>query len=228
MKIWLQYRDILLSITTVIVVLTLAVLIFNPEAGTRQVSTYKFPQTVVLPNWEFVESGDLPSAKSEAAKSWSATLAARKYIYQQKNQKLAIEMHYEVGTLGDLQTYIEKNTPINLKNNKESKNLEQKQEIGFYTVFTQQERSHLIACINPRGGSTINTSQFMHNRYAFDLQSERFLPWLLGQVSLLDRRCLWANLSLPVDQVASADLSPILETAWFDWYKWWSQNFPPH
>jgi cyanosortase A-associated protein len=54
----------------------------------------------------------------------------------------------------------------------------------------------------------------------------RIVPWLLGQIKLQDRRCLWAQMSIPLDQKTPTDANKILETAWISWHQWWQKNFP--
>jgi cyanosortase A-associated protein len=41
--------------------------------------------------------------------------------------------------------------------------------------------------------------QFLKNQVTYDLQIGRLMPWLLGEETLRDRRCLWAHLSTPLN-----------------------------
>ncbi len=135
-------------------------------------------------------------------------------------------MHYVVGTPGELQTYFQNYTSIQMHDGQLLQNLHQQQGVGFYSLFVYQGRSHLSACINPRGGSTVTSAQFLANRYTYDLQVKRLVPWLLGRESLPDRRCLWADLSIPLNKMSAHTTYPVLAQAWSSWYQWWSPRFP--
>ncbi len=71
----------------------------------------------------------------------------------------------------------------------------------------------------------------MQNRYVHALQVNRLLPWLLGRETLVDRRCLWTLMSMPLpmgaksNSIASEKVFKALETAWFSWYQWWQPKF---
>ena len=239
----LQYRQIIITAILIGVFLTIVRLLIDTNISNKQVSNFDFPPIVPLSGWQRLKSVSLDESIDSDAKTYEALLAGRKYIYQQNNQKLQIEMRYLVGTLGRIGTYMKSYTSIDIKPNPvpdrivpkierigdKLPSLQRKQEgVGFYIMFIHQKRSHLVACINPRGGSTITQEQFFANRYRYDLKLERLLPWLLGKESLRDRRCLWSHLSLPLNQNSPESNYTLLEGAWFSWYEWWSQNFPPH
>ena len=95
-------------------------------------------------------------------------------------------------------------------------------------MYVAQNRAYLIACMNSRGGSTLTRQEFNDNRERYDLVSDRTIPWLLGQQSFQDKRCVWAHLSIPLQNFASEDSYETLEKAWFDWYQWWHPRFPEY
>lgn len=225
---WGQHRQMLIALTFTGVFFTLGRFILDPTAGKRPVTPFTFPSVVPLPGWQLLESVSLAKPIASNSDSYEAVLANRKYRYRQNNQQMEIESRYVVGTLGDLRTYLRDYTSIQLKDSQLLQNLRQHQGVGFYSLFAYQGRSHLIACINPRGGSTVTIAQFFANRRTYDLQVGRMVPWLLGKESLRDRRCLWAHLSTPLNQVSAKTTYPILEKAWWSWYQWWSPRFPQH
>lgn len=224
---WRQYRQVMIALTFAGVFFTLVRFSLDPTAGKRSVSPFAFPKVVPLPGWQLLESQPLgePIASPQ---SWEAVLASRKYRYRQNKQQMEIEMHYVVGTLGQLRDYLKAHTSIPFQDTELLQNLRQQSGVGFYTLFVHQGRSHLTACINPRGGSTVTSAQFLANHNTYDLQLGRLVPWLLGKESLLDRRCLWAHLSIPLNQVSAETTYPVLEKAWLSWYQWWSDRFPEH
>lgn len=224
---WQQYRQIIIAFTFVSVLLTLGKYILDPTIGKRSVTSFAFPSVVPLPEWQLIESRTLKSTVSRT-NSYEGVLVSQKYLYTQNNHQLEIEMSYVVGTLGRLHDYLRDYAAIQLQYDQLIGNARRHEKVGFYSLFVYQGRSHLAACINPRGGSTVNKSQFLRNRYTYDLQPQRLVFWLLGKESLLDRRCLWAHLSMPTNQVSAEATLPVLETVWQSWYQWWSSRFPAH
>lgn len=224
---WQQRRQTLLAIAFTGVFLALGRFGLDPAAGKRPVTPFAFPTVVPLSGWQLLESRPLarPTASSEAR---DAFLASQKYRYQQNNQQLEIEMHYVVGTLGNLDGYFKDYISMPLKDTQLLRNLRQQEGVGFYSLFVHQGRSHLSACINPRGGSTVTPEQFTANRYTYDLRLRRLATWLLGQESLRDKRCLWQHLSIPLNQAPAETTYPVLEQAWLASYQWWSPRFPRH
>lgn len=226
---WRQYRQVLILLTFAGVFFTLGRFGLDPNAGNRPVTPFAFPSKVPLPGWQLWESHSL--AKPEASglpNSGEPVLVARhKYRYQQSNRHLEIEMRYLVGTWGHVYTYLNDYSSIQLKPDLQLPSLRQHQGVGFYSLFVYQGRSHLSACINPRGRSTVTSTQFLANRHTYYFQLERLVPWLLGQESLRDNNCLWAHLSMPLNQ-ASAQTTYLLEQAWWSWYQWWFPRFPKY
>ncbi len=225
---WRQPRQMLLALTFISVFFTLCRFSLDPTAGNRQVTPIAFPPVVPLQGWQLLESRPPSEPIARTHKSWEAVLATQKYRYQKNNQQMEIEMHYVVGTPGELQTYFQNYTSIQVQDGQLLQNLRQQQGVGFYSLFVYQGRSHLSACINPRGGSTVTSAQFLANRYTYDLQVQRLVPWLLGKESLPDRRCLWADLSIPLNKMSAQTTYPVLAQAWSSWYQWWSPRFPQH
>ena len=137
-------------------------------------------------------------------------------------------MRYMIGSLGDIHDYFKNHSYIRLQDTQLLQNLRQHKGVGFYSLFVHQGRSHLSACINPHGGSTVTSAQFIANRHTYDLQPQRLLLWVLGKESLLDRRCVRVHLSMSSTQVPVETNYSVLEQAWFNWYQWWNSRFPKY
>ena len=223
---WQKHRQMLLTLTFVGVFFTLSRFSLDSTAGNRPVTPLAFPSIVPLPGWQTLEYRPLSEPVGHAHKSDEAVLGRQKYSYRHNNQQMEIEMSYVVSTLGEVHNYFQHYTSIQLQDGQPLQNLRQRKGIGFYSLFVYQGRSHLSACINPRGGSTVTSAQFLANRNTYDLQLQRLVPWLLGQESLPDRRCLWADLSMSLNHVSAETTYPVLERAWWYWYQWWSPRFP--
>ncbi len=216
---WKTVRIWLLAALFTGVLCVLAKLILFPNSSHLGVTPYNFPTTVPLPQWQLLDSTLLKITDDPNF------VASRRYRYQQDRSALNIDMHYIIHSSGDVKDFIKKHissekitTPLLIK---------QKQEVGFYTLFTHQEKAYLSSCINPRGGSTVTFDQYRQNRNTYDVQPGRILLWLLGLKELRDWRCLWSVLSIPVETSTPEETYPILESAWFSWYAWWEPRFPP-
>ena len=189
--------------------------------STANINSFVFPKAVPLSAWQLQKSRpmDAPIAKIPSY------LFGRHYQYIQNNLMLDIEMRYLVNTPGDVKYFIRFVPP--LPGQLTLASLRQQQGVGFYYLFTHQQRAYLSTCINSRGGSTVTVSQFQQNRYLYDINLGRLVPWLLGQEPFQDKRCLWAQLSIPLNN-SPGDTYQTLEKAWFDWYRWWHPRFPQY
>lgn len=221
-----QVRMPLIAVTFVGVLFTLLRLILDPNAGNHKVTPFAFPPDVPLPEGQLLESQPLTDTVAQLPRQYNAVIAGRYYRYSQNGIPLDIEMRYVVGTLGDVESFIRNYAAMHLPPGQVFQALRQQEGVGFYGVFVHQGRAYLSTCINSHGGSTVTMEQFLHNRHTYDFRFSRLLPWLLGQESLRDRRCLWVHLSTPLNQADSKSAYTVLEKAWFSWYRWWSPRFP--
>ena len=178
-----------------------------------------FPTAVPLAAWQLEKSRPLATI-AQIPEYFSG----RHYRYMQNDLPLDIEMRYMANTPGHVKYFIRSVLP---SLNQLSLTLRQQEGVGFYYLFAYQQRAYLSTCINSRGGSTVTETQFQQNRYRYDINLGRLVPWLLGQQPFQDKRCLWAHLSIPLKNSASGDAYQTLEKAWFDWYQWWQPRFPP-
>jgi cyanosortase A-associated protein len=249
----LDLRTLLLLVACSVLASIIARFLFSPASANRQVSAYTFPATVELPSWQFVESHPLPqeflklkSQRREEVIEWirhalpqafleltpdtreaepqkDFVLSGRAYRYQRGNFTLNIEMRYVIYSIGDLEEYYEGlwRSPSEPLTN----NLRHSQEQGYYAVFKRGDVAYLTACINPRGGSTVTDEQYVYNRRMLDSRPEYWLPWLLGNHSMRDFRCLWTELSLTTPNLDSHTFV-MLEDLWGFWYRHWKRQFP--
>lgn len=214
---WKNIRISFLAITSIAVLLVLAKSILIPAESRQVASAFVFPLAVPLTGWQSLPSSTLNQ------NTQPNYLSGRQYQYTQQNLPLNIEMRYVVNTVGDVKEFVKQTTNIPL-----SKVVQRQQAgIGFYNLFTYQEKAYLSSCINPRGGTTVTDRQFKQNRNTYDLQLNRLLPWLLGEEKLKDNRCLWTHLSIPLKHTTPDHAYQKLETAFFSWYQWWEVRFPP-
>lgn len=211
-----NFRVALLAVTISSALLVLAKVTLYPTTTSRYtVKSFTFPSVVPLPGWQ-----KLLSAPLAVVKEHPDYLSGRSYQYTKAGVPLTIEMRYLNDTSGEVKSLLERYTSI-----PSSPKLRYRAGIGFYGVFTHQQKAYLSSCINPGGGSTVTQKQFNQNRHTNDVQVNRLLRWLLGQEKLEDKRCLWTHLSMPLESSPS-EAYQVLETTWFAWYQWWYPRFP--
>ncbi len=220
--IWRPVRILILAATFLGALTVASRAVLSPKSEVKVVSPTQ-PMTIVpLAGWQLTTSSPLPAIE--------AGPAGHQFEYRQATTVLTVEARMMPGD-GNISRFLFVHTPIRAAN----ANLIIKQQpgIGYYGILTHKGRAYLSACVNARGESTVTEQQFMQSRYAHDMRVDRVLPWLLGQQPLLDQRCLWTLMSVPLaaTTTANADTTDAtfksLETAWFSWYHWWQSRFPP-
>ena len=196
--------------------------IARPQTPFPQVRRYVFPKTVPLPHWQLVTTHRVNNEMVQSPAYISGTfLSGKHYRYQQGQASLEIAMRYFANTDGDLKSFIKSQT------GDLSSVLRQHSGIGTYSLFSDNQRTYLSACIGPKGGSTVTADRFKRDRTLYDIRPQQFIRWLQGQANLTDKRCLWAHLSLPLKHYPSQTAATeAIETAWFSWYRWWRAKFP--
>jgi cyanosortase A-associated protein len=195
----------------------------NAINGVVRPAAFTFPSAVPLPEWQPLASQPLNSPITPPLE----LLARRLYRYEQKNLSLDIEMQYTIEKGGNIINFIRSYTTIPLSAiSVELRRDRYQPTVGFYTLFVHQKRAYLISCINPLGNSTVTSPQFHRNRYTYDLKFERIVKWLFSRENIRDFRCLWTQISIPLNHISLEDAYPVLEKVWFAWYRWWQPRFP--
>ena len=186
------------------------------NAWSDQDKSFAFPDAVPLEPAQFMASRPLPT---QTPNPYTHSIASHHYQYRYQNQPLAIQITYTKGTAGDLQRFF-KNYAVAAIPPPYQPQGEQRQRtgVGFYQLYTHQDRAYLSACIDPGGQSTVTAGQFIQNWNSH--------WYLLGQ-DYMDDRCLWTHLSTPVTQTSARQAELLLESAWFRWHQWWRPRFPP-
>lgn len=218
----LTKRQIFLAVTLVGLTLAVLKLGLDPKAANRQPSNLNFPQTVQLPNWQFSKSAAISPNNPKLEEFF---LDIYEYQYKQQQQTLNVRMYYTISTRGESTGFLGKRFEIDSAVIPITQEFKGNEETGYYSLFEYKGRSHLISCINPLGSSTVTSQQFLANRNQYDLQPQRVMAWVLGQEALRDSRCLWVEISMPLESKVAY---PILEKAWGDWYQYWQDKFPQY
>ena len=221
----IQYRNNFLSLTCIGFCLATVYSLIQPTVGNRQASSFSFPDRIPLESWQLIKTESIPHIQAEENKESELIASSKSYTYSKDSLNLKAEMLYLVGTRGNLHNVLEQQIAIPPEVLKKA-NTQQVENGGFYMIFSDEKRAYLSSCINSRGNTTVNHKQFSQNRYAHDLKYRLLFPWLLGQETIRDRRCLFTNLSMPIENIQPEVASTILQEVWQDWYSWWQPQFP--
>jgi cyanosortase A-associated protein len=214
---WKQTRIKFLALIFGAGLLVFAKAILFPNPDQPKTNTFVFPEEVPLEQWQ--ESVANPV---ELTKKNSQLLAQKHYRYVKNGLPLDVEMHYLQNFFyADIAAYIKQNLAIT-----SSAVVRQQKGIGYYGLGVDKQKAYLSTCINPRGYSTFTHPQFRDNRYSKDISFNRIVPLLQGRESLIDKRCLWVHLSIPLRNSSPEAAYQVLEQAWFPWYQWWQPRFP--
>jgi cyanosortase A-associated protein len=216
----LQKRTNFLATTAIGVSLVTVYTLIEPTAGNRSVASFNFPDNIPLNNWQQSDSKPLNITKQDS--SPERLTSGHSYQYIKGKSDMTIEARYIVGSRGYVESYIDKYTDIAPKDLK----AEYSEGIGHYFLFKDRDRAYLNSCISPRSQSTVTQKQFASNRYQADLNPTVFLNWLFGKASIRDSRCLWVQLSIPLNTSETQNTYSTLQAAWSDWYRWWLPHFP--
>ncbi len=215
MIIWKEFRLPLLALTFSSVFLVLGKVVLFPNAEKSTLATVVFPETVPLSQWQLNTKYSQPTLTKEH----SNLIAQKHYQYIQKDLSLDIEMRYV--TIFDVSKLIKEYTSIS-----SSPLVRQQDKVGYYGLGVDKGRAYLSACINLQGNSTFTDQRFRQSNSLYNRRWERLLPWLLGKKPIEDRGCLWAHLSIPVQNSTPEAAYKKLENVWFSWHQWWQPRFP--
>ena len=175
------------------------------------------PEQFSLNKWEQIKVTSFSEQKIYIDTEKFFTFQSGKdYSYIAKNQELKLQIRYLTNTRGNENPFLDDKPRNSLKNISQKVRFSEKN--GYYILYEDSKEAYLTACINPRGGSTVNSTQFMQNRYQYDLKINRILPWLFGKDIMRDDRCLWTQLSVPLNGVSATNIYPALESIWLENY----------
>ena len=216
-------RNWLLIIQLGIVGLVLGKSLFFPtQKDQKSHKPIVFPAHVPLEKWQQVATNSISDRLvPQSGYFIGDNLGGQSYRYVADDRSLEIKMRYLVDTNGDLKSYV-KNYTGNI-----APFLHEQANIGSYAMYPYGNQVYLTACINPQGETSITSDRFRNNNLRHSINLRRIFAWLTSQNGIVDSRCLWAYLSMPLNRDSPEDVYPLLKEAWFDWHQWWSQNYPP-
>jgi cyanosortase A-associated protein len=218
MSFWDRIRVLLLGIACISTFVVFANVIFSPTLGKNTFSDYTLPQTISLPNWQFLKSGDLPKTFPEQLSRNDAIPSAKRYQLTQNKLFLELEIRYVIHTDGNLNRLIGRYKKIPISALNPSTMIRKKSGVGFYGLSSFRDQTYLDACVNQRPGSTFTQAQFLANQTSYRMHPQQIIALLWGQERLNDHRCLWVHLALPLDKTLPTSTEAMLEQAWFSLY----------
>lgn len=222
-----RLRIPLLIFTFASITLVLGKLILDPNLGKRRLTPIVFPQAVPLSGWQLQANKPFISKTTENNQIIGKPYDKGKiYQYRQNDKFLDIETVYELDSFGEYKLFLRNYSPVEAAPNEQFFEIRQQPGVGTYGMYVVQDRAYLTACINSQGGSTLTRQQFESNRISNDVIGDRTIPWLLGQRSLRDTRCLWSHFSIPLNKSSPQATYALLEKAWISWYQWWILHYP--
>ena len=220
-----KVRTALMAVTSVGISLATIYSLIEPTAGNRSVSAFSFPELLPLSSWRQIDTKSISPISNQKTPESELVQTAQSYHYARDNSDLKVDIHYILGTQGNVDGYIK--TYSNLSSEVlKSQNIEHIEGVGYHSLFVADNRAYLSSCISPRSNSSVTQKQFSQNRYRGDLKMEVWRDWLLNQASIRDRRCLWTQLSISLDGHEPQSAYSILEQTWQELYQWWLPRFP--
>ncbi|WP_310483631.1 cyanoexosortase A system-associated protein [Chamaesiphon sp. VAR_48_metabat_403] len=205
------------------------------QSSLREPVAFNFPQNVTLPD------ASISAAKPLAAKDKVG--AGQSYRYTTpplpssstskstagKPQVIDLEIRYITDGVANRPTM---DAMLPVFNNVPAKvlapsTMKEQPGLGFYSLFVDKKTAYFGTCINPQGITTVTGDQFHANSNPKGVPFQRLVPWVLGQQTLRDSRCLWTVLSTPIDEAAPDATIKTLQTVGINWARWWQGNFPP-
>jgi len=207
------------------VLATLSRLVIDPSLGNPSLTPVIFPAKISLSDGPTIQQ--IPKPEFIGPQAISARAEAY-YHTQWQGQPVTLTLQYffykdKGPDNGDVNFYIHQflpTTPI------DQGKVYQDPTLGAYRLYSYRGQLYLSSCINVRGPATLTAEAFADNRRTYDEKFERILPWLFNQAYWWDQRCLWTQISTPIQKDASV-AQVRLQQLWPKWATWWQANFPP-
>ncbi|OUC15745.1 MAG: hypothetical protein B0A82_05215 [Alkalinema sp. CACIAM 70d] len=176
--------------------------VINPKMFLREYDAHPFPEMLQLEQAQNISQKTI-AIKSTNTPQYDRILETKQYDYTYQQKSLSVELRYVVDTEGDLGKLIAEQMGLPKEINDTAKMLVN--STGTYRFFTYQQRTYISTCLTPTGRAVINKKQFEKQQYLHLLEPRVWGRWAIGQGNLLEQRCIWAQISLPVQQVQSSE-----------------------
>lgn len=221
-----QYRQFLLGGLCLGITLTLGNLLIDPMAGQRQYAAVTLPPVLLLANSQLIQSQSIQIRQTNQTSQprYDQILSGQQYYYSRDDRQLDLTLRDIVNTEGDITKFIH----ADLNGETPSAVEDIQTPLGFYRRFKHQDRIYLVSCLHADGYSTVTSSQFRDRLYRQLGQIGHLSHWTMGQTSLLEKRCLWVQLTASTQQSSSINTTVaterLLDQQWQAVALWWASH----
>ena len=217
-------RSWLLPIAGVMMAITTLLTIFVPQTGRREIQSLEFPSQLSMSGWQ--EKNSVPLVNNpEKELKFGRLRSGQQYYYQKQKMSVTAELRFLSPTFGGVKGYIGKAYDQEFKEAYQQGNTHYISNLGYYHLFHDKDKAYLSACVNPTFESTVNSGQYVTQANENFFDRKTLIPRLLGQNSFRERRCLWVNLSTPLNPDSPESSYQILESFFQAGYPKWQGLF---
>lgn len=224
MKVWQNVRNFWLAAALVSSSLVLLKIVATPVQKPSP-PNFAFPTSVPLSGWQFVQSTPIALQKrytpSLATSVDDLSISGQRYQYLRNGKTIDIEMRYFGATYTAVANIVRESTIQLPRANLTTV----RSRVGTYATYQRSNQLHFTACIPATLETTVTDGELRAAQNRPDVLLRRGLPWFLGQVPLRDLRCLWTQISMPIE--TGSPTPQELEQVWLEWVQWWQKNYPP-
>ncbi len=214
----------LLPIAGVTMAITTVLTILVPQIGRREISPLQFSSQLNLSDWEQENSISLVTTP-QTELTHHRLRSGRKYHYKKQQRQVEAALRFISPTFGNIEKYLQKTYDKTFQIAYQQGQTNYLPSFGYYRLFKDEKQAYLSACLTPTFESTVSQRQYVSqaNRQVFNWQT--LIPRLLGEKSLRERRCLWVNLSTPLNSNSPETSYQLLESVFKTGYPKWQGLF---
>jgi len=218
-------RSWLLPIAAMVIASATVITILIPQIGRREIPSLQFPSQISLSDWKQANSFPLVT-NPETELVFHRLRSGREYHYRKEQAQVDVALRFVSPTYdGRVKTFIEKAYSESLKEAYQQGNTSYFPNLGHYRLFKDKEKAYLSACLTPIFESTVDNGQYSNLSNEHFFNPKTLIPRLLGQQSFRERRCLWVNLSTPLNPDSPETSYQILESVFKAGYPEWQGLF---
>lgn len=219
-------RSWLLPIASVTIAATTLATLMIPQVGRKDIPPLSFPSQLSLSGWNEKSSVSLvKQPKTGTTPRLHRLQSGQEYTYENQAQEVTVALRFFAPTFGEIENYIKRTYDEPIQSAYEEGETNYLPNYGQYRLFEDGTEAYLSACLTPEGESTVSVTDYVNKTNAGIFQVRGLIPRLLGERSLRERRCLWVNLSTPLNGNTPANSYQVLEAVFQQGYSQWQGLF---
>jgi len=217
-------RSWLLPVAGVMMASATVITLLVPQIGRREIPPLQFPSQLSLSDWTQGNSISLVTSP-ETELTHHRLRSGQEYQYQKQQMQVKAALRFISPTFGNVEKYIPETYDKAFQEAYQQGNTNYLSNIGYYHLFKDEQQAYLSACLTPTFESTVSQRQYVSkaNRQVFNWKT--LIPRLLGKTNLRERRCLWVNLSTPLNSDSPETSYQLLESVFKAGYPKWRGLF---